>query len=73
MQVNLQALILNLKVRSSFRTDRHSFIAPISDQGTNNNEREAVFKVSQPSEKELLATQFYLKQQLVVFGKALTH
>lgn len=45
-----------------------SFTVALSDQGTK-SEREAAFKVSESSEKELLATQFYLKQQLLGFGK----
>lgn len=73
MQVNLQALTLNRKVRSSFRTDRPSFIAPISDQRTKKNERQGVFRVPQSSEKEVLPTQFCPEQQPVVFGKGWTH
>lgn len=53
--------------RGSFRPDRPSFTAPVSDQ-----EQRTGSEVPQSPEEELLAAMFHLKLQLVVFRKGWT-
>lgn len=42
------AWILDLKIRSSFRTNTSDFIAPVPDQGTKESEGEAASRYHRP-------------------------